>query len=125
MDIATAESFLSAPGVTLDRVVDSLPFPFVILFFFACLTCLFRWPSARPVLKTNLVPLPSPRGEFVYLDTPSRRLVVSATPLLPPPPPKEARVKPNKLKRLLSAYRPLRMVPEDAAEAMWGPSSPV
>jgi hypothetical protein len=48
----------------------------------------------------------------VYLDTPSRRLIVSPTPL-PHLPPKAKRARPNQLKRLLSAYRPLRVVPEE------------
>ncbi|BEI86545.1 hypothetical protein CcaverHIS002_0608320 [Cutaneotrichosporon cavernicola] len=118
-------SRLGLDHVGLDHVLDSIPFPLVIVFFFACLTFLFRWPTARPAPKTHLVHLPSPRGDFVYLDTPSRRLVISSIPLLPPPLPKEKKTRPNQLKRLLSTYRPLRVVPEDAVEAMWGPSSPV
>ncbi|BEJ12921.1 hypothetical protein CspHIS471_0300950 [Cutaneotrichosporon sp. HIS471] len=121
-----AESLLTVPRhVGLDHVLESIPFPLVIVIFFACLTFLFRWPLARPLRKTHLVHLPSPRGDFVYLDTPSRRLIISSIPLLPPPVPKEKKTRPNQLKRVLSTYRPLRVVPEDAVEAMWGPSSPV
>ncbi len=84
-----------------------------MVLFFACLTVM-RWPPAvAPLLptKSQLVPLPSPRGEFVSLDTPSRRLVVSPTPL-PHRPPKARRPRPNQLRRLLAAYRPLRVVHE-------------
>lgn len=73
------------------------------------------------------MPLPSPRGEFVYLDKPSRQLVVSAIPLLPPSPPRTKKARPNQLKRLLSAYRPLGAVPEEGDQLvdLYGPASPV
>ncbi|CAK9782736.1 hypothetical protein CC85DRAFT_302401 [Cutaneotrichosporon oleaginosum] len=135
MDVSVAESLLTMPrahvvGKLSVQFLDSLPFPLIIVLFFACLIFLFRWPpSVRPLLPTNskarLVPLPSPRGDFVYLDKPSRRLIVSPTPLIPPLPPKEKKARPNQLKRLLQIYRPLPFVPELPDEALWGPSSPV
>lgn len=85
-------------------------------------------PTNKSCVPDRLVPLPSsPRGEYVYLDKPSRKLVVSTTPLLPPSPPKVKKARPNQLKRLLLSYRPLGPVPEERAEVVdvFGPESPV
>ncbi|RSH86701.1 uncharacterized protein EHS24_004972 [Apiotrichum porosum] len=109
-------------GEVAVNALHQLPFPLLLVIFLACLS-LFQWPaSASPVLPTTqphqaLVQLPSPRpGQFVYLDKPSRQLVVSETPLLPPSsgPTVSSKPRTNRARQVLRAYRsPLGCVPED------------